>query len=564
MAYFYYVLCLELAKEMDIIMKRDFERLFNMFFLIKKYWLSYGIATFGVASRNLFINLLNALLYSSIITIIQNYSNILLFKSISKFVFILIIFLISDSIFQFLQSITLKNITDYIRNKMFKSILYGKIENINKIGKHSELLFRINSDVDIAANIYGNDIIQPLLYLISGVGAIIVLIKVNYFLIFWALILSFIFLSINIFMGKIFRRIFILNQKNNSTLLMQFSEIFSNGFAIKSLNISNYLYNGFRIGLHKYDTINKQSAKVEATVTVFDTIQSILKYTGTILLCIYLFSQNILKLNEIILSTQMVGLIITMITSIGSSYLRLQQSLAGAERIFDVINLPTENYEVKIADIEFGCKDAIVFENLNVSYTKDNYVLTDFNSSIENNKLTILSGCSGKGKSTLLKVIMGFCTYDEGNVKLWNIDLKKYSVKDLRNLISYIPQNNLIFEGSIKYNIALGTTDSTMEEIENAARMACIHDFIINLPDGYETQIFSQNVTLSGGQKQCIAIARGILQDRPLLLFDEAFSAMGSGLATQIINNINNINNKTIVIVSHDTNILKLGKEICL
>ena len=161
----------------------------------------------------------------------------------------------------------------------------------------------------------------------------------------------------------------------------------------------------------------------------------------------------------------------------------------------------------------------IAFENLQFSYDGTKNDVDDVNLTIKEKTMTAIIGTSGSGKSTLMKLLAGFWDFEKGNIKIGGIGVKDLSMNDLNTLISYVDQNTFLFDDTILENIRIGKKDATNDEVIEAAKRAGCHDFIVTLPDGYDTIAGDR---LSGGEKQRIAIARAILKNAPIIILDEA------------------------------------------
>ena len=161
----------------------------------------------------------------------------------------------------------------------------------------------------------------------------------------------------------------------------------------------------------------------------------------------------------------------------------------------------------------------IAFENLQFSYDGTKNDVDDVNLTIKEKTMTAIIGTSGSGKSTLMKLLAGFWDFEKGKIKIGGIEVKDLSMNDLNTLISYVDQNTFLFDDTILENIRIGKKDATNDEVIEAAKRAGCHDFILTLPDGYDTIVGDR---LSGGEKQRIAIARAILKNAPIIILDEA------------------------------------------
>lgn len=194
----------------------------------------------------------------------------------------------------------------------------------------------------------------------------------------------------------------------------------------------------------------------------------------------------------------------------------------------------------------------IKFNDVNFSYTNKKQTLKNINLHILQNSINAIVGTSGCGKSTLVNLLMGFWESNSGTITIGNINIQNLSEKSLSSLVSIVQQEVFLFNLTIEENIRIGKTDASDEEVVQAAKQAQIHDFIMELPNGYKTPIGESGINFSGGEKQRIAIARTILKNAPIVILDEATSAIDSNneyLIQQAISNLSKC--KTIITISH-------------
>ncbi|WP_050614061.1 ABC transporter ATP-binding protein [Bacillus testis] len=205
----------------------------------------------------------------------------------------------------------------------------------------------------------------------------------------------------------------------------------------------------------------------------------------------------------------------------------LTQAFASMDRVFEFID---EKYDIVDGENAIACqnvKGEIVFDHVNFSYEeKGNMVLKDLNLHINPGETVALVGMSGGGKSSLVSLLPRFYDVTSGRILLDGIDIRDYQVRSLRDQIGMVLQDSILFSESVETNILLGKPSATKEEVIAAAKAANAHEFILNLPEGYQTKVGERGVKLSGGQKQRIAIARVFLKNPPLLVLDEATSAL--------------------------------------
>ena len=306
-----------------------------------------------------------------------------------------------------------------------------------------------------------------------------------------------------------------------------------------------------------FERIKNQEAKVrvytEVAVSAFNII---MLFTGLILF----------SLDKIDFSAFLIGVILLMssygpVIALSNLSSNLLQTLASGER---VLSLLAEEPELKDVESAVDLKDVsrIDVENVNFAYGEEQ-ILSDVSLSVEKGEILGIHGRSGSGKSTLLKLLMRFYDPKSGSIKINGETLPNINTRSLRDNMAYITQQTYIFNETIEENIRLARRDATLEEIMEAAKKASIHDFILSLPEGYQTKMTELGGNLSDGEKQRIGIARAFLHNAPTILLDEPTSNLDSLNEAMILKSLLNVKaEKLIILVSHRQSTMAICDQV--
>jgi len=320
---------------------------------------------------------------------------------------------------------------------------------------------------------------------------------------------------------------------------------------VKYFNNEEHEYRRLFESLDQYEI---ESIKNQYSLSYLNIFQTVVIMTGiTIMLSMSAFdirAGNITIGGFVVINAYMLQLY-QPLNFFGTVYREIRQSLTDMENLFTLWEEKPNLRDgaEKLLEIE---EASIRFENVSFDYDARRTIIKDISFEVPNGKKVALVGPTGAGKSTISRLLFRFYDPKQGDVYINNQNIKDISQQSLRKHIGVVPQDTVLFNDTIYYNISYGNPNANEEEIYNAAKSADIHNFIINLPDGYQTIVGERGLKLSGGEKQRVAIARAILKNPSIFFFDEATSALDSTTEKEIQKNLQAISkNRTTLVIAH-------------
>ena len=237
---------------------------------------------------------------------------------------------------------------------------------------------------------------------------------------------------------------------------------------------------------------------------------------------------------------------------LGVIYREIKQSMIDMEKMFALLGQNREIADAPDARPLVARGGSVQFEDVRFGYDADREILHGVSFEVPAGKTVAVVGPSGSGKSTLARLMFRFYDVDAGSIRIDGQDIRSVTQKSLREAIGIVPQDTVLFNDTVQYNIAYGRTSAGLEEVEAAARSAHIHNFIASTPRGYDTMVGERGLKLSGGEKQRVAIARTLLKDPPIMIFDEATSALDSANERAIQAELQSVaRNRTALVIAH-------------
>ena len=341
-----------------------------------------------------------------------------------------------------------------------------------------------------------------------------------------------------------------MNSADNSVSTKMIDSLL-NFETVKYFNNENHEFNRLDVSLKKYELAANKSRH---SLSLLNIAQIIVIMSGiTIMLVMTAFGirSNDISIGGFVVINAYMLQLYQPLNFLGSVYREIQQSLVDMENMF---NLLDEKSKVKdsLKQLKINSKTEIKFSNISFGYDERRTVIKDISFEVPNGKKVAIVGPTGAGKSTISRLLFRFYDPTNGSIYINDENINSISQHSLRKIIGVVPQDTVLFNDTIHYNISYGDPKASEDDIINAAKNADIHNFVISLPDGYETIVGERGLKLSGGEKQRVAIARTFLKNPKILFFDEATSALDSSTEKEIQKNLENMSkDKTTLIISH-------------
>lgn len=297
------------------------------------------------------------------------------------------------------------------------------------------------------------------------------------------------------------------------------------------------------------------STKSYTSLAVLNSGQAVI-FTVALTVCLVMAARDVVAGHQTVGHFAMVNLLMLQLfmplNFMGMVYREIKQGLTDIEKMMDVLDQNPEVADKPGAQDLEAATAAIRFENVRFAYDPERVILQDLSFVVPAGKMVAIVGPSGAGKSTISRILLRFYDVSGGRATINGQDLRDVTQKSLRAAIGVVPQDTVLFNDSIFYNIKYGRHDASDEEVYEAARMAQIDDFVKTLPQGYKTMVGERGLKLSGGEKQRVAIARTILKGPPILILDEATSALDSHTEKEIQDALDSVaKNRTTLVIAH-------------
>lgn len=457
-----------------------------------------------------------------------------------------------------------------VSNRVLMEIRQELYEHLQKLSFNffdnrpvGKVLARVIGDVNSLKSVLTNSVISLIPDFVTLIVVLIIMFVLNVKLALGALALLPLLVFGMYFVQVRAHRRWQIFRKKNSNMNAYTHENFSGIRVVQSFTAEQYTSKTFRelLSEHKRSFINAVRLN-----DIFWPMVEISWGIGTImvfLIGVNLSSKNEITVGTLIAFTTYVGMFWQPIMNLSNFYNQLITNIAGAERIFEILDTKPDIKDIRNAKIMPSIKGNVTFNNITFGYDEKVKVLEDVSFNIKEGETIALVGPTGAGKTTIVNLLSRFYDVNEGTVKIDDIDIRDVSIESLRSQMGIMTQDTFLFTGTIKDNIRYGKLDATDEEIIESAKAVHAHEFIMKLEKGYDTAVNERGTKLSVGQRQLIAFARIMLSKPKILILDEATSSIDTHTERLVQKGIEELlKNRTSFVIAHRLSTIQKANRI--
>ncbi|PZD73425.1 Putative multidrug export ATP-binding/permease protein [Acaryochloris thomasi RCC1774] len=438
-----------------------------------------------------------------------------------------------------------------------RSQLYAHLQRLSLAfhyqAKSGDLLTRITSDIDRLRDVTVNHALPLIINLLTLVSMVAVMFWMDWELALIALAVFPIFLLSTLKITKRIRQVAKRQRRRESAMAATAAESMGAIKVVQALSLENLLEQVFahdnRKSLEESARTQQFSAGLKRTAEILVAIATALVlWRG-----VYLVQRGSATPGDLLVFITYLKTAFKPTRELAKQMAKITRGIVSAERVIDLLKVEPAVQDAKDAIIAPPFRGAISFRNVSFAYQIDQPILKDLNFKVQPGQRIALVGPSGGGKSTLVSLLLRLYDPQLGQILIDGQDLRDYQLESLRNQISIVLQDSILFGTSIRDNIAYGALGATDAEVRKAAQLANAHDFIMDLPNGYDTMMSERGVTLSGGQRQRVAIARAAIRKAPIVILDEPTVGLDNKSEQAVSEALNRLaQNSTTILITHD------------
>jgi ABC-type multidrug transport system fused ATPase/permease subunit len=489
------------------------------------------------------------------------------FETIGNICLAIVVLFVMKNLFLYLHSFFIVIVNEGVIRD-FRMALFERLQRLSLHFFHAhrggELISRVTNDVgdlNAAVDISFSTLVRAPLMIVAYLGFAIL---VSWRLTLFIILLLPVTLFLTRIIGRFLRKYATRTQERMADLVSTLSESIYGARIVRAFSAEERQVDRFRGRLGAFYKATVKRARVRALTSPVNEMIAVV--VGVLVLWYgsrQVFIESRFPPDEFVLYVVAMFSLLQPIKALTQVHNRIQEGLAAAERVYRVLDtVPRVQDGPEAIDLP-PVREEVRFDHVCFRYDVGDVVVQDVSFSANAGETTALVGPSGGGKSTLLDLVARFYDPQDGTVLIDDLDVRRVSVESLRGALGIVTQETILFNDTVASNIAFGRPDATREDIVQATVAAFAHDFIEEMPDGYDTLIGDRGTRLSGGQRQRIAIARAILRDPSILIFDEATSALDTEAERQVQAAIDNLlSGRTAIVVAHRLSTVRRAHKI--
>lgn len=462
----------------------------------------------------------------------------------------------------YFETIASNGLKKDLKEYLFKHILSlpaGVASNL----RSGDLLSYFTNDIHSIDGVTGSSLLNLIRLPLTYLAVLIYLFQLNWVLSMISIVIGPIAMVAGAGFGLLLKR----NGRKLHSLIAQINNTLSETFqgfqVIRSFTLEKKVFEKFTRENDAYFKLELENAKLQGWYYSGGYLIS----SGVFLTCLslgaYFVYQKEMSIGSLLTFTNLVGYLVYPLTGLAGQWAGFQRSITAIDRVIELVEKPVASLDLPTHIPVKRKPKSIEFQRLTFSYDENKQIFSNLSLQIPPGKMIALVGPSGAGKTTLFHLLQGVYQPQSGKILIDGIPTEEMTLSELRSTIAHVPQETFLFAGSIRENLSLAREGISEAEMIEAAKQACIHDYIMSLPQGYDSEIGERGMKLSGGQKQRIAIARAILKDAPILLLDEATSALDSNTESIVKQALAQLmRGRTTIVIAHRLSTIQNADEI--